>query len=894
MVRLVDWDGEPAIQLTTVDLTEHKATEEKFRNLIEGSISGILIHRHFKPLFINQAWADMHGYTIDEIHAMDSVEQCFAPHEIERMTVTKNARMRGEEVPSLYEYQARRRDGSLFWLENVSRNVNWDGEAAIQSTAIDVTERRAAGEELKAAEEKFRGLVEGSIEGIIVHSNLKPLFVNYAWASIHGYTLDEAYALDSIEDCIAPHERDRIWSYHAARLRGDYAPTSYEYEALKKDGSTIWLNTLVRLVNWDGELAVKSTFIDVTELKAAEERFSKAFHASPDMIVISEPENGVIHDLNQRAIDLLGYARDEVVGRAAPDLELWVDPGDYDRFLEALRQHKRVQDFEILFKSKSGRILHLIVASEWIEIRGERRLLTTYRDLTESWEAEQAHQAAEERFEKAFNASPDLIVITAPDDGRIFDINETGISLLGFQREEVVGNTVFALSIWADPKQRTRLLAELRRRRSVRDFEAQLKSKSGQVFDVLISAEWLEIDGEDRILSVVRDVTERKRSEAALHESEERFFKAFQASPNMIAIVGRKDGRLYDINDNWLKILGYGRSEFVGHVNFDNAYWADQTRRTELYTSITDEGVVRNFEARLYTSEGEIRDYEFAAEGIELDGLPYSIVIGEDISERKKIDRLKNEFISTVSHELRTPLTSISGSLGLLSGGAAGELSDKARRLIEIAGSNSDRLVRLINDILDVEKIEAGRMDFNLQSMALMPIVEAALAANQPYGERHGVRFQITDALPDITVRVDVDRFDQIFANLLSNAAKFSPRDGVVDVSVSRRDGMIRIAISDDGPGIPSEFQDKIFEKFTQVDTSNARHTTGSGLGLSIAKAIAEKMNGLIALESEPGRGCTFYLDLPELIGEEAAPQATTSSQETARPSLGGDVNAAE
>ena len=115
MVRLVDWDGEPAIQLTTIDLTEHKATEEKFRNLIEGSISGILIHRHFKPLFINQAWADMHGYTIDEIHAMDSVEQCFAPHEIERMTITKNARMRGEEVPSLYEYQARRKDGSPFW-----------------------------------------------------------------------------------------------------------------------------------------------------------------------------------------------------------------------------------------------------------------------------------------------------------------------------------------------------------------------------------------------------------------------------------------------------------------------------------------------------------------------------------------------------------------------------------------------------------------------------------------------------------------------------------------------------------------------------------------------------------------------------------------------------------
>lgn len=781
--------------------------------------------------------------------------------------------------------------------------VNWDGAPAIQSTAVDVSERRAAEEELRAAEEKFRGLVEGSIEGIFVHKDFKFVFANHAWAHMHGYTLDEIYQMGSIEECYAPHERKRLRAYQAARVRGDYAPSSYEYEGLKKDGTTIWLNILVRLVNWDGELAVKSTVVDISERKAAEERFSKAFHASPDMIVISSPdmivisspEDGVIHDVNQRGIDLLGYSREETVGRAAHELDFWVDTGDYERFMDALRPHKRVQDFELQLKSKSGRVLDLIVASEWIEIGGERRLLTTYRDLTDRREAEQARRAAEERFEKAFHSSPDMIAITDPEDARIYDINETGLTLLGFERDDVIGNTAIDLNIWADLMQRDRLLIELRRTQSVRDFEAQIKSKDGETFDVLISAEWLEIQGKQRVLSVARDITECKRSETALHESEERFFKAFQASPNMIAIVGRNDGRLYDINDNWLNVLGLERKDVVGTTDFDATYWVDQPRWKEFHKLIARDGVVRNFEARLRNLGGEMRDYEFAAEAIELNGQPYSIVVGDDISERMRIDRLKNEFISTVSHELRTPLTSISGSLGLLTGGVAGGLSDKAGRLIEIAKNNSDRLVRLINDILDVEKIEAGRMDFELQPVELMPAVEAALAANQPYGERHEVQFELIQTLPDAMVNVDVGRLDQVFSNLLSNAAKFSPRGGVVEISMSRENGMVRTAVSDEGPGIPAEFQERIFEKFTQVDTSNARQTPGSGLGLNIAKAIAERMNGSIAFISEAGRGCTFFLDFPEWKGEDAtADAAAKSTSDTVSGTVGGGVNAAE
>lgn len=731
------------------------AAEEKFRNLVEGSIEGIVIHRDFEILFANEAWANMHGYALDEIRQLESILDVVTPEHRERVTAYKEARKKGEPAPTYYETESLRKDGSRIWVGVMVRLVDWEGESATQLTTIDLTEKKQAENELKAAEEKFRNLVEGSIEGIMIQVDNKALFVNHAWARMHGYSLDEVYELESLEICVAPHERVRVGTYCAARLRGDHAPSSYEYEAVRKDGSTFWLSVLVRLINWNGKLTTKVTAIDISALKAAEERFSKSFHASPD-----------------------------------------------------------------------------------------------------------------------------LIAITGPSDGRIYDINETGLKYLGLRHDEAVGKSVLNLDIWIDLNDRNRLMAELQRTKSVRDFETQFRSKNGQIFDVLLSSQWLEIEGQDRVLSIARDITERKRSEAALKASEERFFKAFHASPNMIAIIGRKDGRLYDINENWLAVFRFERDEIVGTTNFDEAYWTDRSRREEFYRLIAAGKVVRNFEIRMFTMGGEIRDYEFAVEGIEIDGEAYAIVVGDDITERKRVERLKSEFVSTVSHELRTPLTSINGSLGLLIGGVAGSLTDESRHLLEIAKSNSDRLIRLINDILDVEKIEAGRMTFELRPVELLPIVKSALSANGPYGERHDVKFVLTEDLPGARVNVDTNRLDQVFGNLLSNAAKFSPKGSVVEIAMSRHNGVIRTAISDQGPGIPPEFQERIFEKFTQVDTSDARGAPGSGLGLSIARAIAEEMNGSIALTSTAGRGCTFYLDLPEWVSADIVSDPIGSAAE--------------
>jgi len=242
------------------------------------------------------------------------------------------------------------------------------------------------------------------------------------------------------------------------------------------------------------------------------------------------------------------------------------------------------------------------------------------------------------------------------------------------------------------------------------------------------------------------------------------------------------------------------------------------------------------------------------------------IGIVRDLTERKKVDRLKSEFIATVSHELRTPITSIRGSLSLVLGGVAGNIPRETQMMLEIAHNNSVRLLHLVNDILDMEKIEAGKMVFNMKPLDITEVVAQSIAANQSYADQHQVRFVLAPESPAATVNADSDRLLQVMANLLSNAAKWSNPADEVRIAVSREHDQVRVAVTDHGSGVPEEFRDRIFSKFSQADASDSRKkANGTGLGLSITKKIVEHLGGDIGFDSQVGVGTTFYFDLPAL-----------------------------
>jgi PAS domain S-box-containing protein len=349
--------------------------------------------------------------------------------------------------------------------------------------------------------------------------------------------------------------------------------------------------------------------------------------------------------------------------------------------------------------------------------------------------------------------------------------------------------------------------------------------------------------------------------------AEELFRLAVEACPNGMLMTDSA-GTIVLANSATERLFGYRRSELIGQTIEILIPERMRKRHAGHRARYAEHPRVRMLEASRsllgLRQDGSEFPVEIGLNPIRaMDGL-FVLNVVIDISDRQRVDRLKDEFVSTVSHELRTPLTSIAGSLGLLLGGAAGKLPESVTRFLGIAHNNCTRLVRLINDILDIEKIESGSVLFNFKRTELRQLAEQVIEANRGYADSFGVRVSLDPAAADGNVLADPDRLAQVITNLVSNAVKFSPRDGEVELAITHRDGRMRIAVRDRGPGIPAEFKPRIFEKFAQADATEARQKGGTGLGLSIARKIVTRLGGTIGFNDAVGGGTEFFVELPE------------------------------
>jgi len=234
------------------------------------------------------------------------------------------------------------------------------------------------------------------------------------------------------------------------------------------------------------------------------------------------------------------------------------------------------------------------------------------------------------------------------------------------------------------------------------------------------------------------------------------------------------------------------------------------------------------------------------------------------VADRERVERLKDEFVTTVSHELRTPLTSIAGALELLEDGRGGELPDKAARMVQVAHRNSLRLTRLVNDILDIGKIESGRLTMEIEPQPLLPLIERAMAETEAFAQTMSVHFNLDAKEPAAMARVDGDRFIQVITNLLSNASKYTPAGQAVEVSLTPHGEAWRLSVLDHGPGIPVHFRSRVFEKFAQASGADNRRCVGTGLGLAIVQKIVGLFGGAVSFDTELNVGTVFHVDLPK------------------------------
>lgn len=328
-----------------------------------------------------------------------------------------------------------------------------------------------------------------------------------------------------------------------------------------------------------------------------------------------------------------------------------------------------------------------------------------------------------------------------------------------------------------------------------------------------------------------------------------------------------RQGIIKTFNQAAESVFGYHAHELIGqkiNMLMPQPHSSEHDKYMDRYINTGQKRIIgTDREVMAQRKDGSTFPIELAVSEMWQDGELQFTGLIKDITERKKIERLKNEFISTVSHELRTPLTSIRGALGLINSGLCGTLPDKVNELLTIATNNTERLLLLINDILDIEKIESGHLRFDFKRLVLADLIEKAIADCSSYAVEHQIQFEFSVTNRLLHVNADPERLIQVINNLLSNAAKFSPKNGTVEVSLKACQGFARISVCDHGTGIPRDFLPRLFDKFSQVDGSDKRHTGGTGLGLSIAKAIVEKHHGKISVETAEGVGSTLHVDLP-------------------------------
>jgi PAS domain S-box-containing protein len=696
------------------------------------------------------------------------------------------------------------------------------------------------------------------------------VYVNEAACRSLGRSREELLAL-SIPD-IDPPIRKVGWgtAWEEVKAQGSRVLVTQHQT---KEGRTFPVEVTANYLEFDGKEYSFAFARDITErlraeeaLRDSEERYRMLFQRNLAGVVRTTTD-GQILECNQAMANILGFdSPQEARDRRA--LEFYFSDEERFTFLEKLKVDGRLSNFEMRLRREDGSPAWVIanVSLGTPAAGGSRLIEGTFIDITKRKLAE----ATRDYLASIVESSEDAIIGKSLE-GIIQTWNHGAEKLYGYAASEVIGQSVLALVPAERHEEVDDFLNRIKHGERIEPHETVRVAKGGGRLDVSVTISPLK-DARGEVVgasTVAHDITARKRAEqdllfktALLEAESETTIDGILVVDlaGRVLLANRQFARMWNIPEEALRskddkklmehTLGQLKDAgaFLERVNDLYAH-ASEKSRDEI--ELKDGRVFDRYSSPLQDPTGKLygRIWYF-----------------RDISERRELERTKSEIVSVVSHELRTPLTSIRGALGLLAAGLLRSQPEKGERMLEIAVSNTDRLVRLINDILDLERLESGKMNLEKRTCTAAGLMTQAADNVRDLAEKAGVTLSVS--LLSARLWVDPDRIIQALINLLSNAIKFSPRGKTVWLTARRQADQILFQVKDQGRGIPQEKRENIFERFQQVDASDRREKGGTGLGLPITRSIVQQHGGRIWVESTLGQGSTFTFALPSLPTE--------------------------
>jgi PAS domain S-box-containing protein len=828
--------------------------ERKFRAVTQSAVDAIILadgHGHI--LTWNDGARRIFGYEAEEVLGQSLSSLMPAHHREAHLRALERVRATGESqlIGKVLELRGLRKDGHEFPLE-ISL-ATWASEDGRYYSGIirDIAGRQRAEEALRASEARFRHLIEGSIQGVIVQRHYKPLFVNRAYAAMFGYSPAEILALASTLSLFAPQEHARLQAYHEARLRGEAAPTHYEFQGVKRDGSLIWLESRVRVVDWEGSRAVQATVVDITERKQAEEALRRA-HDELERRVrertadLARANEALEMEITERREAEDALRQNEALLRSIINNStamIYVKGAD-GRYILINRHYETVfnitleqirgktdydvfpQGFAEAFRAHDLRVLQAGIALEWEEYAPQSDGQHTYisikfplfdasdtpyaicgisTDITERQQAEEALQQYAERLkilreiDRAILAaqSPEAIAQAALD--RIYTLIpcwRAGISLFDWQTQQGI---VFASVGRSTPR------FPVGTRLSLEEYGMQdlAMLQTGQAY-------------------AVEDVQRLVPPPATVHAMQAEGVRSYVRIPLIV------------------------QGELIGALNLWNdqsgAFTADYV---DIAREVADQLAIGIQQARLH-------------EQVQRHAADLEVRVAERTAQLRDINAELESFSYSVSHDLRTPLRAMQGFGQAILEDYADRLDPLGRDYAQRIVAAAQRMNTMIEDLLACSRL--SRVDLQLQPVDLRSVVADVLTQLEAELQAREAQVSVQGELPQVVGHPAV--MHQVVANLLTNAVKFvaSGVKPAVRVWSEVRDEWVHLWVEDNGIGIAPEHQERIFRVFERLHASQTY--AGTGIGLAIVSKAIERMGGRVGVESEAGHGSRFWIEL--------------------------------